>query len=161
KADLIAKQTNIAGVKGMVLDVEVEWENTGSGGDAVALCDGIRSKLDAGKMLGFSSFGWIAYHLGFPWKQFDGHCGDMHLPQTYYDEWTTGRLGGYQKALDGAQQLNLKAPIWAAQDNYNGATVDQMNTFFDAAGPYSNLWRWPDPNDTGLVNELPKLHWKN
>ncbi|MBI4953959.1 MAG: hypothetical protein HY908_18180 [Myxococcales bacterium] len=162
KADALAAQTNIPGVKGMVLDVEIEWESTGSEGDAVALCDAIRAELEPDKMLGFSSFGWLAYHPGFPWAEFDQHCGDMHLPQTYWDAWSTGPTGGFQKAVDGAQQFGLTAPLWAAQDNYEGTpTSADLNEFFAVAGPFSSLWRWPSPGDTALDQQLAELDWAN
>jgi len=162
KADAIAAQANIAGVKGMVLDVEVEWEGTSSEADAVALCDDIRA-LAPGKLLGFSSFGWIAYHPGFPWVEFDQHCSDMHLPQTYWDAWTgVSPTAGYMKAIDGAQGLGLTAPIWAAQDNYEGTpTSAELNEFFAAAGPFSSLWRWPNPGDTALAQQMTELDWAN
>jgi hypothetical protein len=162
KADLLAKQTNIPGVKGMVLDVEGEWESSGSEQDAADLCDAIRAQLEPDKMLGFSSFGWIEYHLGFPYEMFDQHCGDMHLPQTYWDAWAIGRLEGYQKALDGAALLGLTAPIWAAQDNYEGSpTVAELNAFFAAAGPMSSLWRWPNPEHGDLLTQMEQLAWGN
>ncbi|MBI4705364.1 MAG: hypothetical protein HY744_30020 [Deltaproteobacteria bacterium] len=162
KAAKIAQQTNIAGVKGMVLDVEIEWESTGAEQDAIDLCQAIRSQLEPDKMLGFSSFGWIDYHLGFPYAEFDAHCGDMHLPQTYWDAWSIGREQAYLKAVEGAKKLGLSAPIWAAQDFYEGdPTVEELNYFFALAGPFSNLWRWPNPGHTDLLEKMEQLDWPN
>lgn len=161
KADAIAAQANLPGVKGMVLDVEIEWEGTGKEDEAIELCEAIRAQTP-GRMLGFSSFGWIAYHPGIPWLEFDEHCGDMHLPQTYWDAWDISRTDGYQKAIDGAQALGLTAPIWAVQDNYEGTpTSTELNTFFSVAGPFSSLWRWPNPGDTALSEQLEQLDWVN
>jgi len=158
KATAIVKAANIPGVKGIILDVEGEFKDHAA--DAKTLCALIRNKKPD-IFLGFSSYGWIKYHLSFPWKEFDQGAGDAHLPQTYWDLWTTGPTGGYQKAIDGVQYLGLKAPIWAAQDNYGGASTAGLNEFFAVAGPWASLWRWPNPSDKALYDQLFKLDWKN
>jgi hypothetical protein len=162
KVAAAVKSMNVPGVTGLVLDVEGEWESTTGAhdADAIALCDGIRAGAP-GKFLGYTTFGWVGYHTDFPFAQFDQHCGDAFLPQTYWDEWSTGPVGGLNKAVQGAATLGLSAPIWAIQDNYGGATVADMNTFFDAAGARSSLWRYPNPSDTSLLAALGQLHWTN
>ncbi len=167
KIDAAAQASNIPGVTGLVLDVEGSWESSSGAykNDAIALCDGIRAKAP-GKFLGFSSFGWLSYHTTFPFKEFDQHCGDAHLPQTYYVFWSLTPTQVYNQAVQQAQDMGLTAPIWAAQQNYgeNGvadATVAEMNEFFDVAGPRSSLFRWPNPGDTAIRNAMNSLHWQN
>lgn len=166
RVKLAAQAANVPGVEGIVLDVESKWESSSGAykDDAIALCDGIRAAAP-GKFLGFSSFGWISYHTIFPFKEFDQHCGDAHLPQTYYVFWSITPTQAYQQAVQQAGDLGLTAPIWAVQQNYGegnpDATVAEMNEFFDAAGPNSSLFRWPNPGDTSIRNAMNSLHWKN
>ena len=158
KIQAAVEQINVPGVTGLVIDAEGEF--VAHDADAVALCDGIRAGAP-GKFLGYTTFGWVAYHTDFPYQAFDAHCGDAFLPQTYWDEWTTGPVGGYQKAVDGAAQLGLTAPIWAIQDDYGGASAADMNAFFAAAGPRASVWRWPSPGDTQIAARLAQLDWAN
>lgn len=158
KATAIAKSAKIPGVKGIILDVEGEYVKHDV--DALELCDKIRQKAP-GVFLGYTSYGWVMYHTDFPYEAFDQACGDAFLPQTYWDLWSTGPEGGYQKAIDGVQKLKLKAPVWAAQDNYNGATVADMDKFFAVAGPHASLWRWPNPKDSAIHAKMVQVKWSN
>ena len=158
KADVIAQQARVKGVSGIILDVEGEF--VGAPGDASALCDGIRQRVP-GVFLGYTSYGWVDYHLNFPYAQFDAHCGDAFLPQTYWDEWNTGPVGGLMKGREAYAAHGWHAPVWPVQDDYNGASVQGMNQYFDAAGPRASLWRWPNPADAAIRNTFGQLHWAN
>jgi hypothetical protein len=163
KAAAVAKSAKIPGVKGIILDVEGEF--VGHDLDALDLCKKIRAQAP-GVFLGYTSYGWVMYHLNFPYEAFDQGCGDAFLPQTYWDKWTTGPTGGYQKALDGVKYLKLKAPVWAVQDNFgpddkSSTTTAGLNEFFGVAGPRASLWRWPNPGLKVLNDQLKLLNWKN
>ncbi len=159
KAAVIAKAAKIPGVSGIILDVEVEFVKHDA--DALELCDEIR-KQAPGVFLGYTTFGWISYHLDFPFEAFDQACGDAFLPQTYWDLWsTTTPAKSYTTAVKDAANLGLKAPMWAAQDNEMDPTAADMNAFFAVAGPRASLWRWPASDSDPQFAKMQKLNWKN
>lgn len=170
KAAAIATQASVPGVSGIILDVETEF--VGHASDATALCQGIRQRVPR-VFLGYTSFGWVDYHLDFPYAQFDQHCGDAFLPQTYWDlpgAWASaGPIGGLMKGREDYRKHGWTAPVWPAQDNYGGtngpgsnpASVANLNLFFNAAGPRSSLWRWPSPGDLARLAPLDQLDWAN
>jgi hypothetical protein len=159
KAAVIAKAAKIPGVSGIILDVEVEFVKHDL--DAIELCDEIR-KQAPGVFLGYTTFGWISYHLDFPYKAFDQACGDAFLPQVYWDLWTsTTPAKSYALAVKDAANLGLKAPMWAAQDNEMDPTQANLDAFFAAAGPRANLWRWPNSDSDPQFAKMQKLNWQN
>lgn len=158
KAAAIAAQASVPGTSGIILDVETEF--VGHASDATALCRGIRQRVPR-VFLGYTTFGWVDYHLDFPYAQFDQQCGDAFLPQSYWDLWTTGPTGGLMKGREDYRKHGWTAPVWPIQDNYDGATVDGLNAFFDAAGPRASLWRWPNPGDLARLPPLDQLDWAN
>jgi hypothetical protein len=162
KGALIAAQANVEGVRGIIVDVQSEWETAGAAAEATALCDTIRGGLDDGKKLGFSSFGWIDNHPALPYQALDAGCGDLHLPKVSWKSWGLAPDAGLAKAVDGSAALGLTAPLWPVQDNQQGAPdAAGLNAFFAAAGATASLWRWPGPDDTALDAQLDELDWAN
>ena len=160
---------NVPGTSGLVVDVEIEWEQGGDhSADAKALCEGIRNKAP-GIWLGYTSFGWVGYHTGFPFKSFDTYCGDSAWPQVYYSDRgvTWNGSSGLSQAVSMYKAAGLKAPFWPIQSNddvYNttaGPTTADLNGFFGQAGPYSSLWEFPASGLTTKLNQLAGLDWKN
>ena len=165
--DAAVAAANVPGTDGVVLDVEVEWEQNGDHkAAAIQLCDGIRAKKP-GVWLGFTSFGWVNYHPGFPWKEFDGHCGDGHFPQVYWSDRGIGWKKGYDDAVAAITALGLKAPLWIVQSNddiYNttdGPSTADLNAFFGISGPRSSLWVFPQKQWPEKVTQLYDLAWPN
>ena len=159
KAAVIAKAAKIPGVSGIILDVEVEYVKHDV--DAVELCDEIR-KQAPGVFLGYTSFGWISYHLDFPFEAFDQACGDAFLPQVYWDLWSsTTPAKSYALAVKDAKTLGLKAPMWAAQDNEMDPSATDLNAFFAVAGPRASLWRWPGSDSDPQFSKMQQLNWAN
>jgi hypothetical protein len=159
----------IPGTDGLVLDVEIEWEQGGDhSADAKALCQGIRAKVP-GVWLGYTSFGWVGYHTGFPFKAFDTDCGDSAWPQVYYSDRgvTWDGPNGLSQAISMYSAAGLKAPFWPIQSNddiyktTSGPTTADLNAFFAKAGPYSSLWEFPAAGLTTKLNQLGALDWKN
>jgi hypothetical protein len=164
-----AQAANVPGTSGLVLDVEIEWEQGGDhSADAKTLCEGIRAKVP-GIWLGYTSFGWVGYHTGFPFKSFDTYCGDSAWPQVYYSDRgvTWNGTSGLSQAVSMYKAAGLTAPFWPIQSNddvYNttaGPTTADLNGFFDQAGAYSSLWEFPASGLTTKLNQLPSLNWKN
>ncbi len=159
KAAVIAKAAKIPGVSGIILDVEVEFVKHDV--DAIELCDEIR-KQAPGVFLGYTSFGWISYHLDFPFEAFDQACGDAFLPQTYWDLWSsTTPAKSWATAVKDATNLGLKAPMWGAQDNEMDPSAADLNAFFAVAGPRASLWRWPASDSDPQFKKMQQLNWKN
>jgi hypothetical protein len=168
KVDAIARQSNLPGVKGMLLDVEWEW--FGYGADAVALCQGIRQRTP-GKFLGYTAefnypdantqLGTPVYFSRFPWREFDSNCGDAFLPQVYWDEFYDNRdiRAAWSFTVQGARSLGLKAPIWPIQDFDDNASVADLDAFFQLTGPGASLWRWPDPGSP-LLQTVEQINWR-
>ena len=167
--DAAVAAAKVPGTDGLVLDVEVEWEQGGDhSADAKALCEGIRAKVP-GVWLGYTSFGWVGYHTGFPFKAFDTYCGDSAWPQVYYSDRGVSWDGpsGLSQAISMYKAAGLTAPFWPIQSNddvYNttsGPTTAELNGFFDQAGAYSSLWEFPAAGLTTKLNQLSGLHWNN
>lgn len=160
---------SVPGTDGLVLDVEIEWEQGGDhSADAKALCEGIRAKVP-GVWLGYTSFGWVGYHGAFPFKAFDTYCGDSAWPQVYSSDRGVSWDGpsGLSQALSMYNAAGLKAPLWPIQSNDNvngtqsGPTTAELNGYFAKAGPYSSLWEFPAAGLTTKLNQLSGLNWTN
>jgi hypothetical protein len=167
--DAAVKAAQTPGTSGLVLDVEIEWEQGGDhSADAKALCEGIRAKVP-GVWLGYTSFGWVGYHTGFPFTSFDTYCGDSAWPQVYYSDRgvTWDGASGLSQAISMYKSAGLKAPFWPIQSNddvyqtTSGPTTADLNGFFAKAGPYSSLWEFPAAGLTTKLNQLSGLDWKN
>lgn len=158
----------IPGVDGLILDVEIEWEKADYSAEAKALCEGIRAGAP-GKFLGYTSFGWIGYHPGVPFKTFDHYCGDGAFPQVYFADRGVSWDGpkGLSQAVDMYKAAGLKAPMWPifSNDMIYGSTArpttEALNGAFDKGGPYSSLWELPTKESPEALAQLSLLHWKN
>jgi len=158
----------IPGVEGLILDVEVEWEKADYSVEAKDLCEGIRAGAP-GKFLGYTSFGWIGYHPGVPFKTFDQYCGDGAFPQVYFADrgvtWDGPK--GLSQAVEMYQAAALKAPMWPifSNDMIYGSTArpttEALNGALDKGGPYSSLWELPTKESPEALQQLSLLHWKN
>lgn len=164
-----AAAASVPGAAGVVLDVEIEWENGGDHAAAAkALCEGIRAKAP-GVWLGYTSFGWVDFHPAFPFAAFDAHCGDSAWPQVYYSDRGVKWDGptGLDQAISQYKGAGLKAPMWPIQSNDDvsgsaiGPMVPDLNGFFDKAGAYASLWEFPEASRTAKLAQLPSLNWKN
>ena len=119
--------------------------------------------------LGYTSFGWVGYHTGFPFKTFDTYCGDSAWPQVYSSDRGVAWDGpsGLSQAISMYQAAGLKAPFWPINSNDDvyqttaGPTTAELNGFFAKAGPYSSLWEFPAAGLTTKLNQLSALDWKN
>ena len=159
----------VPGVDGLVLDVEIEWEDVSNRVSAAkTLCEGIRNAVP-GVWLGYTSFGWAGYHPGFPFSTFDTYCGDAAFPQVYFADrgvaWNGSK--GLSEATTHYQAANLKAPMWPIASNddvYNtsaGPDTSALNGFFGAAGDYTSLWTFPDKTRPEKLTQLDSLDWAN
>lgn len=167
--DAAVSAAKVPGCDGLVLDVEVEWEQ---GGDhtlaAQQLCQGIRAKAP-GVWLAYTSFGWISQHPGFPWKTFDTYCGDAAFPQVYFSDRGVSWNGtkGLPQALSDYANAKLKAPVWPIGSNDDvygtsqGPTTTALNGFLNAAGAYASLYEFPDAARGEKLAQLSLLDWKN
>jgi hypothetical protein len=165
--DAAVAAANVPGTDGLVLDVEVEWEQNGDHKQAaIDLCSGIRAKKPD-VWLGYTSFGWVNYHPGFPWAEFDGNCGDAFFPQVYWSDRGVTWKKGYDDAIAALAAKGLKAPVWIAQSNddiyntTNGPTTADLNAFFGVAGPRASLWVFPQSQWPDKVTQLADLDWAN
>ena len=162
----IVQAIDTPGTDGIILDVETEFETAANRATAAKdLCTGIRAKRPK-VWLGFTSFGWPQYHTGFPWAEFDAHCGDVWMPQTYWSDRGVSWTKGYDETVSGTKTVGIKAPMWMIQSNDDIAgggapTTTDLNLFFDKAGPKSMLWELPAAGLTSKLSQLPSLHWKN
>jgi hypothetical protein len=163
----IKTAAEVPGTSGIILDVEIEFEtDTNGAADATALCDGIRAQAPTGMFLGYTSFGWVGFHGGFPYQAFDQHCGDAFFPQVYWSDRGVDWKTGYDQAISMLASSGLKAPVWIIQSNDDtpsgGApTTADLNSFFDAAGPYTSLWELPASGESAKLVQLDSLHWRN
>ena len=167
--DAAVAAAKVPGTDGLVLDVEVEWEQGGDhSAEVKTLCEGIRAKVP-GVWLGYTSFGWVGFHSGFPFRAFDTYCGDSAWPQVYYSDRGVSWDGasGLSQAKSMYKAAGLTAPFWPIQSNddvYNttsSPTSAELNGFFDQAGAYSSLWEFPAAGLTGKLTQLNGLHWNN
>jgi hypothetical protein len=167
--DAAVQAANVPGCDGLVLDVEIEWEQNGDHtADAQALCQGIRAKAP-GVWLAYTSFGWIGQHPGLPWTTFDSHCGDAYFPQVYFADrgvsWNGSK--GLPQALADYAAAKLKAPLWpiGSNDDVYGTnaapTSAAINGFLAAAGDYTSLYEFPDKTRPEKLTQLSQLAWKN
>ncbi len=158
----------IPGVDGLVLDVEIEWEKGDNTAAAKALCEGIRAGAPD-TFLGYTSFGWIGYHPGVPFKTFDQYCGDGAFPQVYFSDRGVSWDGpkGLSQAVEMYQAAGLKAPMWPIFSNdmiagsTNRPTTEALNGAFDKGGAYSSLWELPTKDSPATLAQLSELHWAN
>jgi hypothetical protein len=157
---------NVPGTDGLVLDVEVEFDETSSNDYSAAaaqLCDTIRANK-SGVFLGYTSFGWVSDHGDFPFAAFDQHCGDAFFPQVYWSDFETTWSNGYNVAVQGIAQAKLTAPVWMIQSNDNGANgppaVADLNAFFAKAGTRSSLWALTASSSSQYA-QLPALAWSS
>ncbi|MFO0674192.1 MAG: hypothetical protein U0235_32020 [Polyangiaceae bacterium] len=167
--DAAVQAAKVPGCDGLVLDVEVEWEEGGDHSAAAqSLCQGIRTKAP-GVWLAYTSFGWISQHPGFPWKTFDTYCGDAAFPQVYFSDRGVSWNGtkGLPQALSDYANAKLKAPLWPIGSNDDvygtsqGPTTTALNGFLNAAGAYSSLYEFPDAARPEKLTQLAQLDWKN
>lgn len=167
--DAAVQAAKVPGCDGLVLDVEIEWEKNGDhAAEAETLCQGIRAKAP-GVWLGYTAFGWVSYHPGFPWTAFDQNCGDAYFPQVYFADRgvTWDGTKGLAEALVNYKAANLKAPLWPIGSNDDvyptsaGPTTDDLNGFLKAAGTYSSLYEFPAQGRPEKLDQLAKLAWKN
>jgi hypothetical protein len=175
KAAELAKQGNLAGVKGIILDVEWEWFDQQQ--QATTICKDLRGRLNQEKLIGYSAaLQWTyggqfvaapQYFPQYPWKEFDQDCGDASFPQVYWPSFVAASRNpdfGWKFVTEGAAKLGLKAPIWAIQDAgaaaYSHATsIADVNAFFRMGGDHISLWRWPDPG-SALLGPMADMDWK-
>lgn len=164
------KAAEVPGTDGLVLDVEIEWEEGGNhSAEAEALCKGIRQGAPD-TFLAYTSWGWVGYHASkFPFTAFDTYCGDAYFAQVYFSDRGVSWNGtkGLPEALDMYAASGLKAPLWVAISNddvYNttdGPTTKDLNDAFDAAGARASLWEFPGKSWPEKVDQLYDLHWAN
>jgi hypothetical protein len=145
------------GVTGLVVDAEIEFE--GKQAEATKLCALLRAKLGDRK-LAYTTFGWLAPHPKFPFEELDAGCGDAFLPQVY---WAFGWPGGVRDSLarmkrDVAKR-GLKAPIWPIQSNERDPSVEDLNAFFDQAGPNASVFYF-FPEDSPQTRKLGAVHFR-
>ncbi len=164
------KAAKVPGCDGLVLDVEIEWEQGADHSAQVkTLCEGIRAGAP-GVWLGYTSFGWVGYHTGFPFKAFDTYCGDSAWPQVYFSDRGVSWDGkfGISEARSMYEAAGLKAPLWLIASNDDiagtsaGPTTVDLNGFLDDAGAYSSLWEFPQKSTPATkLNQLTGIHWQN
>lgn len=167
--DAAVEAALVPGTDGLVLDVEIEWEQGGDySAQAEALCKGIRAGAPD-TFLAYSSWGWVGYHGGFPFTAFDTYCGDAYFAQVYFSDrgvtWDGSK--GLPQALQMYEDEGLKAPLWVAISNddvsptTNGPATLDLNDALDAAGPRTSLWEFPGKSWPEKVDQLYQLHWDN
>jgi hypothetical protein len=160
------RAANVPGTDGLVLDVEVEWEGGVHDAAAKQLCEGIRAGK-SGAWLAYTSFGWVGYHSGLPFKTFDTYCGDAYFPQVYWSDRGVTWSFGYQQAIDQLSAAGLKAPNWLIESNddvngtSSGPVTADLNAFFDKAGTRSSLWEFPEASRSEKLAQLVDLHFRN
>ena len=126
------------GVAGLVVDAEAEFYDRGA--DATRLCKMLRAKIGA-KKLAYTSFGWLSAQPRFPFKEFDRACGDAFLPQVYWEAgWPGGVTGSLAKMRKDCDTLGLTAPVWPIQSNERNPSSDNLQKFFEDAGPDASLF---------------------
>ncbi len=87
----------IPGNDGLVLDVEIDWEQYGDHKQAaIDLCDGIRAKKPD-VWLGYTSWGWV-------------NCGDGFFPKVYWSDRGIGWKKGYDDAITALNAAKLS--LW-------------------------------------------------
>jgi hypothetical protein len=146
-----------AGVKGLVVDAEAEF--VGRAEDAERLCKMLRRKLDD-RAIAYTSFGWIKPNARFPFETFDRHCGDAFLPQVYYAfGWPGGVDGGLDRLEADRRTRGLSAPVWPVQSNEKQPSAEQMNHFFERAGPDASVF-YLHPEGTEQTKELYRVRFR-
>lgn len=168
--DAAVKAAQIPGTDGLVLDVEIEWEENGDHSAAAEeLCKGIR-KGAPDTFLGYTSWGWVGYHATkFPFTAFDTYCGDGYFAQVYFSDRGVSWDGdkGLPQALSMYEDSGLKAPLWVAISNddvyptMDGPTTQDLNDAFDASGARASLWEFPGKSWPEKLDQLYDLHWTN
>jgi hypothetical protein len=160
------KALAVPNVVGMVLDVEAEFEGA-SESAAEDLCNQIRGGTSAQVFLGYTSFGWVGDHKTFPYAAFDRTCGDAFFPQIYWSDRGISESRGYTEAQQMIAEAGLGAMVWPVQSNDldgrtgNAPRTEDLNAFFDRAGPLSSLWEFPHFDDAVQLEQLAELHWRN
>jgi hypothetical protein len=156
QADTTARITMQAGVTGLVVDAEIEFENKRA--EATELCRLLRARLGKRK-LAYTTFGWLSLHPNFPFEELEAGCGDAFLPQVY---WAFGWPGGVRDSLarlnrDVAKR-GLKAPLWPVQSNEKDPAIADVNEFFRLAGPNASLF-YLHPEDSPQTQKLGAVHF--
>ncbi len=171
----VVAESQIAGLTGMVLDAEVEFEPGHTVEPAREICRAVKEGAPDGLLLGYTSFALPEDHEEFPYHVFDFGLGDFFLPQVYSYVFS-GRLHDNDIALAECaaqcRKIGLQSPIWPIQTNGDdsdfGASVEYMNDFFRLADVFkgltpgtASLWRWPDSKQKEAIARLSLLHWRN
>ncbi len=150
----VAKNDEVTGV---IVDAEEEFKVKDD--QAVALCKGLRAALPA-KQIGYTTFGWLKPNKKFPYKAFDRHCGDVFMPQVY---WAFGWPGGVRESLArmeaDVKELGLTAPLWPIQSNEKNPSVEDLELFFELAGPNASVF-YLHKEDTPQTERLGKLTFR-
>ncbi|WP_237065288.1 C39 family peptidase [Microbulbifer guangxiensis] len=155
------------GYVGLVLDVEVEFNNTTSELHSLyqAFHAARQDAVDAGYAAPGFPIGTTTW--GNPLDQgmnvgiIDQYV-DFHMPQTYVEVWG----GSYMDAVKywvgvgncEYRQLGAEKPIWhIVSTEYDQISPEQLNDFLAAAGPNASIWRVPG----GSVPQAVWDDWAN
>ena len=148
EARIAAERTSQLGLKGYVIDAEVEFEADGMKDKARTFMNELRRQMPADVLIGLSSFRFPSYHPGFPWHEFLDQC-DFNLPQVY---WITAHNPGAQltRTVREFRAMYPNQPLLAAGSAYKYGhwvpSVSEINEFMNTArqlGVYAvNFWEW-------------------
>ena len=152
------------GYVGFVSDVEVEFNNTSSELHSmfqafdVAKQDAINAGLiDSSFPLGATTWS-NPIDQGMNVGIIDQYV-DFHMPQTYVEVWGASYMADPKRWIEAAndeyRSLGANKPIWhIVSTEHNLISASQINTFIDAAGPNTSIWRIP-------AGEVPQTVWND
>jgi hypothetical protein len=159
-----------AGYQGFVTDIEIEFDGATTSLESL-LAEFVRQKnaaVSAG--LATSAFKFYCTTWGNPKDHgmrvdlIDKYV-DAHMPQTYVEVWgSTYMANAAQWVNAGTQeyrQMGAKKPIHhIASAEYNVITATQLNSFINASGGETSIWRVPGGSTpVSIWNTLAGVNW--
>lgn len=142
-----------AGAGWLVIDAEIEYENSAGKTIADALFAGIAASSGLSSLkLGYTSFGIPSYHPSFPWSTFSAHC-HVVLPQVYWGDFRMAPSKALARSLSDNSGYGL--PVSPVGQSYGSVTAEEITAFGAAAKaagcPGISFWSWQHATDAMLT----------
>ncbi len=153
EAQVAAQRTRNLGLKGYVIDAEVEFQASGMDEVATTFMNTLRQQMPSDVLIGLSSFRFPSYHPSFPWHEFLDQC-DFNMPQVY---WITAHNPGAQltRSVREFRAMYPNQPLLAVGSAYRygtwvpspGEITEFLQTAVDLGVYAANFWEWHHTRD--------------
>ena len=155
EADVSNQILDIAGIDGLIINAEGEYEGTGKGVIAEQYMEDIRAE-HPDSFIAYSTFARIDSHLWFPYIEFGRYC-DGVMPQAYWKERPTTpkneiaimkqQWDKWHATWESGMYGDSIKPIIPTGQGYGGVSGNEITEFCNAVYDYGygdnvNLWRY-------------------